>query len=184
MTIIEHLEKHLGKIDQGWKENAVDHELQVVSFKDSPGVTVTTYLTLGFSDCAMNLSDVKKVRQELVFSVYTLTNSELVVSFLLFLCELIIDRGKAVLRGEVIPLSKGISQKMGFDAVYCTIPVFFDDEFCTYNESLPSTVMVWILPIYQSEANYIEAHGWESFEDLLEDQDPDLCSLERNSVIR
>ncbi len=183
MTIIEHVEKHLGQIDQGWKDNGSDNSLQVVSFKDTPGETVSTYLSLGLSDQPLELSDVKKVRQELVFSVYTMAISSMVVSFMLSLCEAIIGRGKAVLRGEVIPLSKEIVKRIGFDAVYCAIPVFFDDEFCTYDKSSPSTVMVWMLPIYQSEADYIASHGWESFEDLLEEKDPDLCSLERSPVI-
>ena len=183
MTIIEHVEKYLGQIDQGWKDDASVDDLQVVSFKDAPGETVSTYLSLGLSNRPMDLSEAKKVRQELVFSVYSMAISSMVVSFMLSLCEAIIGRGKAVLRGEVIPLSKEISKRIGFDAVYCTIPVFFDDEFCTYDESSPSTVMVWMLPIYQSEADYIAAHGWEGFEDLLEEKDPDLCSLERSPVI-
>ena len=80
-------------------------------------------------------------------------------------------------------MSTELAERMGFSAVYCTIPVFFDDDFCAYEESSPPTVMVWVLPIYKSEADYIEANGWESFEDLLEEKDPDLCSLEREPVI-
>jgi hypothetical protein len=183
MTIIEHVEKYLGQIDQGWKDNDSDDALQVVSFKDTPGETVSTYLSLGLSKLPMTLSEDKEVRQELVFSVYSMVISSMVVSFMLSLCEAIIGRGKAILRGEVIPLSKEVAKRIGFDAVYCTNPVFFDGEFCDYDESSPPTVIVWMLPIYQSEVDYISAHGWESFEDLLEEKDPDLCSLERNPVI-
>jgi len=183
MTIIDHAEKYLGKIDQGWKDNDSDSKLQIVSFKDTPGESVSTYLSLGMSKHVLNLSETKKIRQELVFSVCSMAISSMVVSFLLSLCEAIINRGKAVLRGEVIPLSKEIATRIGFDAVYCAIPVYFDDAFCTYGESSPSTVMVWMLPIYQSEASYIEVNGWECFENLLEEKDPDLCSLDRDSVI-
>lgn len=131
----------------------------------------------------LKLNEVKNVRQELVFSVYSMVITSMIVSCLMSLCEAILGRGKAVLRGEVIPLSTELAERMGFSAVYCTIPVFFDDDFCAYEESSPPTVMVWVLPIYKSEADYIEANGWESFEDLLEEKDPDLCSLEREPVI-
>ena len=131
----------------------------------------------------LKLNEVKNVRQELVFSVYSMVITSMIVSCLMSLCEAILGRGKAVLRGEVIPLSTELAERMGFSAVYCTIPVFFDDDFCAYEESSPPTVMVWVLPIYKSEADYIEANGWESFEDLLEQKDPDLCSLEREPVI-
>lgn len=106
-------------------------------FKDTPGETVSTYLSLGLSNQVMGLSEAKQVRQELVFSVYSMAISSMVVSFLLSLCEAIIGRGKAVLRGEVIPLSSEIAKRIGFDAVYCTIPVFFDDEFAHMRSHSP-----------------------------------------------
>jgi Suppressor of fused protein (SUFU) len=183
MTLIEHAEKYLGEIDQGWKDNNSGESLQVVSFEDCPGETVTTFLSLGMSEHILDISEAKKARQELVFSVYSMAISALVTSFILSLCEAILSRGKAVLRGEVIPLSSEMAKRIGFDAVYCAIPVFFDDEFSTYDASSPSTVMVWVVPIYQSEVDYIEANGWESFEDLLEEMDPDLCSLDRDPMI-
>lgn len=181
MTIIEHVEKYLGPIDHGWKDN--DSDFQVVSFKDSPGETVSTFLSLGLSNHVMKLSKSREVRQELVLSVYSIAIGSMVVSIMLSLCEAIAGRGKAVLRGEVIPLSQEVAKRIGFDAVYCAIPVFFDDEFCTYDESSPPTVMVWVLPIYQGEAEYIDAHGWDKFEDLMEEKDPDLCSLGRKSIV-
>jgi len=183
MTIIEHAEKYLGKIDQAWKDNDSEENIQIVSFKDRPGGSVSTYLSLGMSDEALSLSETKRVRQELVFSVYSLAISSMIISLLMSLCEAILGRGKAALRGEVIPLSKELAQRIGFESVYCTIPAFFDDKFCTYNESSPSTVIVWVLPIYQSEVDYIEKNGWESFEGLLEERDTDLCSLGREPVI-
>lgn len=140
-------------------------------------------MSLGLSEHILDISETKKVRQELVFSVYSTTLSSLIVSFLLSLCESILDFNKAVLRGNVIHLSNVIAKKIGFDAVYCSIPVFFDDNFSAYDKSSPSTVMVWMLPIYKSEADYISIHGWESFEDLLEEKDPDLCALDREPVI-
>lgn len=183
MNIIAHAEKYLGKIEQGWKDIDSEVDLQVVAFKDAPGETVSTFLSIGMSDEILKLNEGKTVRQELVFSAYTLTETTTVVSFLLSLCESVLERGGALLRGEVIPLTTELAERIGFYAVYCTIPVFFPDDFATFNGSQPDTVMVWVLPIYQNEANFISENGWESFEDLLEEKDPDLCSLARESVI-
>ncbi|MEJ2419121.1 MAG: suppressor of fused domain protein [Exilibacterium sp.] len=183
MTIIEHVERHLGVIQQGWKDDDSDVDFQIISFKDCPSETVSTFLSLGMSKKILKLNELKNVRQELVFSVYSMTISNMIVSCLMSLCEAILGQSKAVLRGEVIPLSTELAERIGFSAVYCTMPVFFDDDFCTYDESSPPTVMVWVLPIYKSEADYIAVNGWESFEDLLEEKDPDLCSLEREPVV-
>lgn len=183
MSLIQHVENYLGSIDKGWKDNDSEQNLQVVYFPDCPGETISTFLSLGMSDHVLELNNFKRVRQELVFSIYTVSSSELVVSFLMSLCEAVVNRGKAVLRGEVIPLTSELAQKIGFKFVYCTIPIFFDEDFCSYDSTTPPTVMVWVIPIYDAEADYIKEYGWESFEDLLEEKDPDLCSLERSLVI-
>lgn len=183
MTIVDHAEKYLGEIDQGWKDDGCEEGLQIISFRDCPAKSATTYMSLGLSEHVFKLSESKRVRHELVFSAYSTALPALIVSFLLSLCESIISRHKAVLRGEVIPLSNEIAKKIGFDAVYCSIPVFFHDKFSAYDESFPSTVVILMLPIYKSERDFIAVHGWDEFEDLLEEKDPDLCALDRDPVI-
>jgi len=183
MNIIEHAEKFLGKISQGWKENASSDGLQVVCFKDAPFEAVDTYMTAGLSRHELMISDEKKVRQELVLPMSATVLSDMVVSLLLFICELILRSHHAVLRGQVIRLPREVTERLGFDAVYSAIPVFMDDEFATLEGSQPPIVIVWMIPIYKSEADYIDVHGWSKFEDRLEEKDPDLFSLWRQPII-
>jgi hypothetical protein len=183
MNIIEHAEKFLGKISQGWKENTSSDGLQVVCFKDAPFESVDTFMTAGLSHHELTISDEKKGRQELVLPISAKDLSEMVVSLLLFVCELILKNHDAVLRGQVIRLSMDVTERLGFDALYCTIPVFMNDEFATFGESQPLIVIVWMIPIYKNEADYIDTHGWSKFEDLLEKKTPDLFSLGREPII-
>ena len=183
MTILEHAEKYLGEISQGWKDEGAEENIQIVSFKDCPGESTTTFMSLGLSHHVLDISETKSVRLEIVFSVYSMAIVTMVVSFLFSLCEAIINRHKTVLRGEVIPLSSDMAKRIGFDAVYCAIPVFFNDDFATYDESSPSTVVVWIIPIHRSEVDFIEKNGWERFEDLLQAKGPDLFALNRAPII-
>jgi hypothetical protein len=154
-----------------------------VCFKNSPFESVDTLLTLGLSRHVLRLSDKKKVRQELVFPVSGAALQVSVVSCLLFICDLILKGHDALLRGEVIRLPEEGARELGFEAVYCAIPVFMDDAFATFDGSQPPTVIVWIIPIYGSEADYVDANGWDKFEELLEEKDPDLFSLEREAII-
>lgn len=183
MTIIEHAEKYLGTIQRGWKDDNSDLNLQIVSFQDCPSEAVSTFLSLGMSRDVLEINEQKSVRLELAVSVHSMTISSLIVSCLMSVCESIVRSGTAVLRGEVISLSTELAERIGFSAAYCTIPVFFDDDFCTYEETTPPTVIVLVLPIHKSEAEYIDVNGWERFEDLLEEKDPDLYSLERDPVV-
>lgn len=183
MNIIEHAEKFLGKISQGWKEKLSSDGLQVVCFKDAPFESIDTYMTVGLSHHELRISDGKKFRQELVLSLSGTGISEMWVSLLLFICEQILRNHDAVLRGQIIRLPMDADEKLGVNAVYCAIPVFLDDDFATFRGSQPPTVIVWVIPIHKSEADYVDANGWSKFEDLLEEKDPDLFSLERDPII-
>jgi len=183
MSIIEHAERFLGRISQGWKERSSSDGLQVACFKDSPFEAVNTFMTFGLSGHELTISSEKKIRQELVCPVAANDVTKTIVSILLFICDLILRSHTAVLRGQVIRLPFDVIEKFGFDAVYCAIPVFMDDEFATFEETQPPTVVVWMISIYGSEADYVEANGWSQFEELLEEKDPDLFSLEREPII-
>lgn len=69
------------------------------------------------------------------------------------------------------------------DALYATAPVYLPDAFAV--APLTSDLVchiVWLVPISPVERGYIASHGWEAFEQILVDQDPDLLSLSRPSV--
>lgn len=183
MNIIEHAENFLGKISQGWKEKSSSDGLKVVCFKNAPFEAIDTFMTAGLSRHELRISEEKKVRQELIFPISGAGLSEIVVSLMLLICELILIEHDAVLRGRVIRLPWDEAKKLGFDAVYCAIPVFMDDEFATFFGTQPPTVIVWVIPIYKSEADYVDVNGWSKFEDLLEEVDVDLFSLGRKPII-
>ena len=90
MNIIEHAEKFLGDISQGWKEKQSSGGLQVVCFNDAPFETINTFLTIGLSYHELNISDDKMVRQELVMPVSNPSQSGVLVSLLLFICEFVL----------------------------------------------------------------------------------------------
>ncbi len=140
-------------------------------------------MTAGLSHHELSISEEKKVRQELILPITDTGLSQRLVSLLLFICELILKNHDAVLRGQVIRLPVEATEKLGFDGVYCSIPVFLDDNFATFKGSQPPTIIVWIIPIFKDEADYVDANGWSKFEDLLEEKDLDLFSLKRGSII-
>ena len=39
--------------------------------------------------------------------------------------------------------------------------------------------LLWVVPLYRIEADYAETHGWEAFETLLREADPDLLDPHR-----
>lgn len=183
MNYLQHAEKYLGQITQGWKDEKSVPGLQIVAFADVPEPGTNTFLSLGLSNHLLKLKDSRQIRQELMISMDVSSSPEIHVSLLFSLCEAILARHQGLLRGEVIPLAKQLATKLGLDSVYCAIPVLLDPKFATYQDEATTIVTVWIIPIYASEAAFVSAHGWEAFEDLMEEKVPDLHSPTRAPLI-
>lgn len=184
MNIIEHIENFLGKVSRGWKDNNSNSDVQIICIENSPYQFVNTFLTLGMSNHVLKLAGEKKVRQELIMPLScTITPSEKwVVSCLLYICELILKNHEAPLRGQVLHLPSKITDNLGIDAVYCAIPMFLDESFSIFRESDPPTIMIWVIPIYKSEVDFINSNGWEKFEDILESKNPNLFTVKRDLI--
>ena len=183
MNIIDHVEKYLGLIDAGWTPRGLSEDVSVSRFLNQPVEEISTYVTFGLSDHKLSMPNGKSVRQEFIFSTLESVPGEEVAGLLLRMADLIMSRKKAILRGEVIGPGREMFSGSSMNAIYVSIPVMFDEKFATFEGTLPSTVLVWLIPILSNEAKYIEEHGWEEFEDVLEQNDPDLWDLGRQSVI-
>ncbi|WP_343575833.1 suppressor of fused domain protein [Pseudomonas sp.] len=183
MNLISHIENTLGKVDQGWTVKSGRGSVQVLCFKNKPYDGVVTYVTLGLSDTALSMPKGREVRQELVFTAYEGFSAEEIASFMLSFCDYILARKQALLRGDVIGPSASLIPGVAVNSVYASIPVIFDDAFATYNGSFPHTVMVWLVPLLEDEAEFVKANGWGCFEDILERKDPDLMELNRVSIV-
>lgn len=182
MTLIAHIEKHLGKIDKGWKLKNDQLTIQVARFTNQPFEGVATYVTLGLSDHLLNLKEGKDVLQELVFSTYDKYPSEQIASFMVTFAEYILSRKKALLRGDVVGPSSSLIPGVSVSGIYSSIPVFFDDDFYIYEGSLLPTALVWLIPLLSYECDFVKQNGWNSFEDMLESKDPYFFDLNRMAV--
>lgn len=182
MSLIEHLEKHLGKIDQGWGESSTSSKVVAVRFRDQPMDGVVTYVTLGMSNHVLQMPKGLTVRQELVFIANEQYPSAQIASFLYTFSDFLISKKRALLRGDVIGPSTPVIPGVRMNSVYAAIPVVFEDSFATYRSSDPATVFVWLVPLIESEASIAKKIGWSKFEDFLERENIDFWNLDRAPI--
>lgn len=183
MNIIDHLEKNLGEIEQGWSLTGKHSNIQAVSFRNQPFVGSVTYATIGLSNFILPMLGGRTVRQELIFSTYLEYPSDDVSSFILTFGNFIKDKNQALLRGDVVGPSSPIIAGVKVNAIYASHPVIFNDDLNVFRLSEPPTVIIWLLPLHSSEALFVKSAGWENFEDILEINNPDLLDLKRNPLI-
>jgi hypothetical protein len=180
MSLTNQLESFLGEIEKAWKSDA---GIRVVRFPNKPVEGTATYVTLGLSDHVLPMRGERTVRQELVFTTDDHYPPEQIASFLLTFAEFVASRHQALLRGDVVGPRDPIIPGVPVNAVYASMPYFFDDGFATYSETTPPTVLVWLMPLHADEARFVKKVGWSKFEDILDDKDPDVWNLERDSVL-
>lgn len=178
MSIVNHLENELGLICEGWGETG---QIKVAKFQEQSRDGVSTYSTIGFSHHPLlaTADERKRIRAELLFSAYSDVPGSEIASVLLTFSEYLIGQDRALLRGDVVGPSRDLVSGSQLCALYASIPVFFDDSFSVYRGSEYDTVLIWLIPLYESEAKYVDAWGWDQFEDRMENMDVDFWNLQR-----
>ncbi|MCR8851117.1 suppressor of fused domain protein [Rossellomorea sp. SC111] len=181
------MENHLGKIEYGWSKDENGNELpfQVVKYVDGPFPGTVTYSTVGLSNILLKSHvSIKNIRQELVFVSYSSFGDKNIPAILQHVGLQAYNNGIAYLRGESIGPKGKIFNDSNLKALYVTLPVYFDDSFHTFYEKDGDPIVnVWLVPISNKEAEFVKLYGWDKFEDLLVEKDPDLINFKRKSII-
>jgi hypothetical protein len=182
MSVVEHLERYLGPIAEGWSLRDSDTGIQVVRFADKPDPGVATLTTLGLSRHTLDMPRDRTVRQELLMVIGSEADATAAAAALLSLAVPLAATHRALLRGEVVGPGNPVIEESPMNAWYVTRPTIFPDGLATYVGSEPPTVVVWMIPIYPEEAAYARAKGWSAFEDRFEALQPDLFNLQRHAL--
>lgn len=184
MSLPNHYEQHLGEIDRGLIDEKRMHGIQVVSFDGQPEVGVRTFATLGLSRHIVDLSGARQIRQERLMSANETFSSGAVAGLVLSLAEHVLQRGKALLRGEVIGPWKLVVAGSTLTEIYVTNPSPFDSSLTEFVSELPASVFAYLIPITQAEAALVRERVWNWFEDELERQNPDIWDLVRTESLK
>jgi hypothetical protein len=96
-----------------------------------------------------------------------------------------LERHKAFLRGEVIGGSHAVFSDLPFRGFYASSPSFIEgDDFDSYERGDGQSVaMIWMIPMYEREIEFVRTHGWSRFEDLVVEKNLDLVELLRESTV-
>lgn len=169
--VLAHFERHLGETVGGWSQDAAGVQLpfDVLRFDGVPHGGCASYATVGLSEHKLS-GPRKDLRLELIMGLSAAAAPP--VSVLAGVGEEILARHQALLRGEVVKVGGEI------DWLYATVPVYYPDALAQFDD----VAVVWLVPVRESEAQFVKRHGWDAFEDRVADADPDLTDLRRSPV--
>jgi hypothetical protein len=182
--VLEHLESWLGPMagaERAFAEEA-EREFKIARFDGQPVRAAETHVTLGVSEVPLVAPDPARVRQELLFTCYK-RHSASPQDLLHVVAGDVMRDGRALLRGQVLGPAGPLFPGSRLEALYCGVPVYFDDGFHELHSTEPPTVLMWLIPVARTEAKFVATEGWRRFEDALVEIDPDLLDLEREAVV-
>lgn len=125
------------------------------------------------------------MRQELIIAVPDSFGNRNIPALLQQLGLTALAHNCAFLRGEVIAKAHPVFLNLQFFGFVAAQPAFAeDDEFAEYmTEDGRSIVLVWMIPIFRNEIEFIRNQGWDRFESEVIQGGADLVELDRCSVI-
>ena len=183
MTIVDHLEQHLGLIEEAWSTDAADNKapLNVVRLPGGPLAGCKVFATVG-----LNLHELKcprsstLIRQELVFLAANSFGDQNVPGLLQQVGREALESHTALLRGDVLGPRGRLFQDGEMEALYVSVPAYFPESFAAFTPQEGLTIVIaWLVPVTAGEAAFVTRFGWSAFEDNLASSQPDLCDPTR-----
>jgi hypothetical protein len=140
-----------------------------------------TLATLGFCDVPLHM-----FRQEFLFLCYDQFISGDLIALLAFVAKVVSENNHPLLHGTVLPPAGPLLEYTSMEALYVGTLMYFntsDESFDVLKADSTSVLISWLIPLHSSEAGWIGEHGYDAFEDLIIDRDPDLMDLERPPLV-
>lgn len=187
-ALVDHFESRLGTLVGAWSagEQSPEGTPQVGYFAGGTLEGVQSFATIGLYRTPLrSRTSGRHQHLELLACCRPMDGEDCgpLPGVLEYVAERLVSSGEAVLRGEVIPLPMPLVPNGAMKALYAAIPVYFDDDFgSVVLENGSETSVVWLVPIGESEAAFIQAKGWGAFEEELVRHDPDLLDLNRAEI--
>lgn len=185
--LVGHLERFLGPISRAWKADADGKKMpyQILAFRPEVLENTSAFTTLGLSRYPLSLGPGRgHVRLELMLlSNIDVEIERYIPPVLQQIADECLGTGSAALRGQVFGPRGRIVPKTEMELLYVTAPVYFPDEFAVHDSSETRSIIVWLVPIYSAEAEYVTENGWPAFERILEEADADLIDWQRSPIV-
>lgn len=186
--IIAHMEHYLGPISDGWDTTAQGAQLAfpLARFASTPKADWCVLSTLGLSAYPLKQANMDALRQELLTCWPEEVLDDAVPSHLYALADQLYTNGEALGRGALLPLPQEPLLPSGSDrpwaAWYVTLPFFIPEQAILSRDTNPPTLLAWLMPVYEEEADFIFQEGAAAFEERMMDKGLELFEWPRQSL--
>ena len=180
--LVEHVEAHLGTIAGEWDTDPDGRELpfRIVHYegKAPPGTEI--FSTLGLSDHA--LSD-RGARIELIMIAPARLTPGTIPPILVAAGELPLELDDVPNVGDTFRSIDPLREISPMDCLYVGRPLYQPPELNPFDNGDDEVLFLWLIPVYDHEADFIDEKGWAAFESLMWELDVDPTDFTRDPWI-
>lgn len=183
-NLLDHLESYLGACKSSFAatDGIVPSEPSLLLFDRQPFDDANTIITFGLSNHLLSQPKSPPIRQELVMCFHKDANPIPYGQILTAITRRLIDRHKALLRGDVLFLEGPIVPGYSQSALVCTNPWYWAEGFEQASVDVGSVIVVWLVPVFDEEGQLIQSQGLAVWEQKISNQDIDLLDLRRKPL--
>jgi hypothetical protein len=177
-VVVEHLERFLGPIAGEWTHTPDGDELafRVAHFAPAGGTAVEVHCTVGLSEHAVGPD---RLRLELMTMAPMTVPEGAVPPILVHAGELVLEVDDAPLLGDVFTEVEALADISPMSRLTVARPLYQPPDFALCEVGDDVVAFLWLIPVYEPEAEFVEAEGWEAFEQLMWDVDADPTDWQR-----
>lgn len=181
--LVRHLERHLGPIAGEWDADPDGNDLPfgIVHFEPladehAPQGT-EVFSTLGLS--AYELGD-HGVRIELMMIAPAGMTAGTVPPILHHAGAMPLEADRVPELGDTYTDVTWLRAVSPMDTLYVGRPLYQKPEFSPFDNGFERVHFLWLIPIHDAEAAFVEEEGWQAFEQLMWDLDVDPTDYVRD----
>lgn len=172
-----HLTRFLGPIDRSIGAEVTGSSFGILRAGGAGFRECVSYSTDGLRHSQLTASagtTGTTVRLELFMLGRFALGPEILPSLLVWAGEQLLRFGNAPPVGAVLPVGDEIWPGSLKTHIGFLTPVYLPESFRLYRSPSSDCFMVWVVPLCESEARVVKAHGWAALEGIFLAEDPDL----------
>jgi hypothetical protein len=153
----------------------------IVEYEDRPCQGAVTLATLGLSAVPLHM-----FRQELLFCCYKRFVIPDLITLIRVVAQMITDSQHPLFHGDTLPPAGPLLETTPMEALYTATLMYFNtdaQQFDTLQVGTLRVLIAWLLPVYRTEVEWIQKYGYDAFEDLIVELDPDGLNLARPPIV-
>jgi hypothetical protein len=180
--LVEHVERHLGPIAGEWDADPAGDPLpfsivhHIVAGRSRAPADTEVFSTLGISDHRLGPH---RSRVELLMIAPADLTPGAIPPVLHHAGEMLIEAADVPQLGDTFSAVDGLREVSPMDNLLVLRPLYQKPDFSPFDNGFERVHFLWLIPVYDVEAEFAEAEGWPAFEQLMWDLDVDPTDFVR-----